>query len=443
MKKIVTCWLITALAIASVLVWQFLSLFNLYSINKEKFSNEVNERIYKTVYELNTLQTTKYHTGNYIGVNAEKHLALYIRGNERDTLSFDPSIGIVEATSRAMYDFRTPDWTLERLDSLFQVKSNRHVQITYKLTDSTGKVIQSFGETKSRFRKDITGSPVRLGFLTKHVLRYSYAYPFSLSAFIQANLQSIILLAFLLLFLSSCILSVFHSFRQANKQNKIRDLVVSTIIHNLDSPLSCVINTRQLLEEEIEQHATREEKELLNVIQDELTKMSTTITQLLNLSNTSYGIKVSKEEIDLPALLQEIINYNKMILPRDKKVSFIPRFNMNNHIVKVDSNHFEEIIQNLIDNSIKYSGKEVQIEIICEQQGKNVTIRIKDNGHGIVPNNLKKIFNPYFREKNKQGKGYGLGLVYVKLAVEAHGGHVVADSQNQSGTEFIITLPRE
>lgn len=442
MKKIVTCWLVTACAIISVLVWQFLSLFNLYIFDKEKFTNEINEQVRKAVYELNALQTTKYATSNYVGVNMEKHLVLYVRGNKRDTLSIDPSIATMEATSRAMYDIHTPYWTLERLDSLVQSKSDRYLSILFKLTDSNGEIIQSFGDTESHLNILITGDPVNLGFLKKHVLCYSYAYPFSLPVFIQANLQSSILLAVLLLLLSSCILSLFNSYRQAKKHNRIHDLFVSMIIHNLDSPLSCVINTSQLLEIEIEPHATTEVKELLNVLRDEHTRMSETVSRLLNLSNTSNKIKVFKEKKDLSALLQDIIHYSKMLIPQDKEVTIKSEFNLENPIVRIDANHFKEIILNLIVNSIKYSGRKVQIEINCMQLGNKVIIRVKDNGNGIAQRNLKRIFNPYFREKKEQKRGYGLGLVYVKLAVEAHGGKIEVNSQNPSGTEFIITLPR-
>ena len=108
----------------------------------------------------------------------------------------------------------------------------------------------------------------------------------------------------------------------------------------------------------------------------------------------------------------------------------------------MDPNHFSEISRNLIDNSIKYSGEEVTIEITCEENEKEIVIRFRDNGYGIAPGNGKKVFNPYSREDSKKNeKGLGLGLFYVKLAVEAHGGTVNVNPL-EKGTEIMITIPR-
>ena len=118
---------------------------------------------------------------------------------------------------------------------------------------------------------------------------------------------------------------------------------------------------------------------------------------------------------------------------------------MKNKIVQLDSNYFTEIAQNLIDNSIKYSGNEVQITISIEENGDHVLIRFKDNGKGISKKYLKHVFKPYSRQDNgnTQLKGYGLGLYFVKLAVKAHGGKTKVNSTEEAGTEFTITLPRK
>lgn len=95
-------------------------------------------------------------------------------------------------------------------------------------------------------------------------------------------------------------------------------------------------------------------------------------------------------------------------IPKNKEVSFVPQFELKNDTVRVDPNHFSEVARNLIDNSIKYSGEEVTIEITCEENEKEIVIRFRDKGYGIAPGNVKKVFNPYAREDSKKNeKGHG------------------------------------
>ena len=94
----------------------------------------------------------------------------------------------------------------------------------------------------------------------------------------------------------------------------------------------------------------------------------------------------------------------------------------------------------------RYSGKDVVIEISCEEYGDKIMIRFKDNGKGITKKYMKYVFKPYSRQNNGnmgEIKGYGLGLYFVKLAVKAHGGKIKLESMEGIGTEFKITLPRK
>lgn len=441
MKKMTIYWIILVSAIAVVFGWQFLSLFSIHERDKENFSNEVNDEIYQAVYTMNMLQAGKTPKNHYCGMNAKTRQIVYFLGTERDTITFPASIGAIEAGNRAMYDIRTPYWTLERIDSLFRINLVDHLNIpvSYTLKDSTGNVIASHGEIISS-GNIIEGTPVKLGFLAKHELRYQYVYPLSL--FLKTNIELLVLVVFLFLFLVFCFISFFYSLRQARLREYKRDLMVSMIIHNLQTPLADLFEVQSQLEEMLNGRADEEEREMLDVMRDELASMSATITRLMNLSTVMDGIKINKEEINLPDLLQNIISRYEATIPKNKEVSFVPQFDLKKDSVFVDPNHFSEISRNLIDNSIKYSGEEVTIEITCEENEKEIVIRFRDNGYGIAPGNVKKVFNPYSREDSKKNeKGLGLGLFYVKLAVEAHGGTVNVNPL-EKGTEIMITIPR-
>ena len=115
-----------------------------------------------------------------------------------------------------------------------------------------------------------------------------------------------------------------------------------------------------------------------------------------------------------------------------------------NELIYADEVHFIGVIENLIDNSIKYSGNSVSIHISFNIQNDSLYIKVKDNGYGISKKNIHKIFGKYERcdaIKRNEAKGYGLGLNYVKRIVKAHRGNISVTSTEGIGTEFTIEIP--
>ncbi len=113
-------------------------------------------------------------------------------------------------------------------------------------------------------------------------------------------------------------------------------------------------------------------------------------------------------------------------------------------LISVDPAGFCGALQNLIRNSIKYSGGDGKITISAERHGARVLIRVKDNGIGIPPDELKHVFDPFFRGReviDSQIHGNGLGLSIVKQIVEAHGGRVFAESEIGKGSIFTVEMP--
>lgn len=447
MRKGNIYWITTILAITWVFVWQFVSLVSLYKLDKESFSDKINDAVYAAVYKLNVLLTDRYPSRDFAGVNASSSCVVYFHGNERDTIIYNSEIQLVDASNRAMYDIHASMWSLEKLDSLFQGQTRKiigRVPIYYSLLDSVGKILQSHGNKKLTFG-DIEGSPVPLGFKMKHELKYNYTYP--LRVFIKMEIQPLILLLFLFCAVLSSLIFLFQSLKQARMEAQYRDVILGTIIHNLRTPINNVTGATLEIREELESTMEESDKELFDGMLDELTRMSETTTRLLNLNGSVYGIEIKARETNLPDLIVRIITrYEREFAFSGKNIRFLPCFDMKNKMVQLDSNYFTEIAQNLIDNSIKYSGKDVVIEISCEEYGDKIMIRFKDNGKGITKKYMKYVFKPYSRQNNGnmgEIKGYGLGLYFVKLAVKAHGGKIKLESMEGIGTEFKITLPRK
>ena len=151
---------------------------------------------------------------------------------------------------------------------------------------------------------------------------------------------------------------------------------------------------------------------------------------------------LKKEKIDLHALFGELIQSHSIV--QGKPVSFQlagegPAF------IHGDRLHLETAFHNIIDNAIKYSKGAVNINIDIVENNRDITIKIRDNGMGIPPQFIKNIFEKFFRVPQGDAqpiKGFGLGLYYVSSIVKKHSGNIAVQSKWQSGTEFIITLPK-
>ena len=118
-----------------------------------------------------------------------------------------------------------------------------------------------------------------------------------------------------------------------------------------------------------------------------------------------------------------------------------------NALVNVDEMHVTNVIFNLLDNAVKYRREDVPLDLVVTSRdisGERLEITIADNGIGIRRDDLKKIFDKFYRVptgNRHDVKGFGLGLAYVKKMVSELGGEITVESEINSGTKFIIILP--
>lgn len=443
MKKNNLYWGITISAITIVFAWQLVSLASLYRFDKENFEDRINNTVHEAIFKLNALLSSKSSPGCYVGIDNSVSRVVYYRNGETDTIRLDRTMNLVDASNRAMYDIILSFWSLEKLDSLVQERTGK-IPLYYRLVDSTGKVLQVHGG-KDLLPGSVKGKSESLGFKAKHELNYNYTYPIGM--FVSGEMHSIILLLFLFFAIVFSLVVLFYSLKQARAEARYREMVIGTIVHNLCTPIDNVTEALLLVREDAENSLEYPDKELLDGMLDELRGMSETTTRLLNLNSVMYGVKIKARDANLPGLFRQIIaRYERHVYPSGKKVKFVAHLDMKNSIVQLDTNYFTEIAQNLIDNSIKYSGEEASISISCEEQGDNVIVRFEDNGRGMSKEFVKRAFKPYTRYTGKNygnPDGYGLGLFFVWQAVKAHGGSIKLNSREDEGTEFIITFPRE
>jgi signal transduction histidine kinase len=176
----------------------------------------------------------------------------------------------------------------------------------------------------------------------------------------------------------------------------------------------------------------------LNVCKVQLERLNGMVEQILSMSmERRRQFKLNIEKIDLANLLQPVIEQQQ--LKADKPVTITTSIEPDDLNIMADRSHLSNILNNLIDNAIKYSRDEAHVEITATPH----FIVVTDHGIGISADKLPHIYDKFYRVPTGDQhdvKGYGLGLFYVKTMVDKHGWTIQAESKKGQGTKFIIHL---
>jgi signal transduction histidine kinase len=152
-------------------------------------------------------------------------------------------------------------------------------------------------------------------------------------------------------------------------------------------------------------------------------------------------LKVREMQINL--LIKEITT-NFSLKVSNKGGQITSKLNATNDLALIDEVHFTNVIFNLMDNALKYSDKDLLLTLETRNEKDNILISIEDNGIGIHKDDLKRVFEKFYRVSTgnlHNVKGFGLGLAYVKKIVTEHKGSIKVESELNIGTKFTITIP--
>jgi two-component system phosphate regulon sensor histidine kinase PhoR len=182
------------------------------------------------------------------------------------------------------------------------------------------------------------------------------------------------------------------------------------------------------------------------IINTETEHLTNQVERVLQMAKSGKDVmKLNKEEVELEFLMDEIIDKTYKPLLRSRGGDIIVSMLKENISFTVDKMHIKNVINNLLENAIKYCNNIPIINVTCDENQGMVTICIKDNGIGISNENMKYIFDKFFRVSTgnlHDVKGFGLGLNYVKLICKQHGGEIKVSSELEKGSEFCIFIPK-
>ncbi|MGX1638799.1 sensor histidine kinase [Sphingobacterium mizutaii] len=233
--------------------------------------------------------------------------------------------------------------------------------------------------------------------------------------------------------------------RKQNQLAKMRKAFVNNMTHELKTPVSTVMAAI----ESIQRYGAKDDKERMNrylsISRQELEHLSDMIERVLQVDVAeTNGVLLEKTWFDLDNLIDESMENAKLFAK--KEVDIQKTITGDSFQIFADQAHIKNVINNLLDNAIKYAGDQVKINIALSENGDRYTLSIQDNGIGIPKAYQKGVFDLFFRVPSgniHNVKGFGLGLAYVKQIVQQHQGTIDLSSEEAVGSTFVIDLPKQ
>jgi two-component system phosphate regulon sensor histidine kinase PhoR len=250
---------------------------------------------------------------------------------------------------------------------------------------------------------------------------------------------------FTLIIIAAFYLTVRTMLRQ-KKLGEIKNDFINNMTHEFKTPIATIsLAVDAMRNEKVVQDRDKMEY-FSSIIKEENHRMNRQVETILKAS------QLEKQEVDLnlkPVHVHEVIrdvidNFTLQLEEKQGKVEM--QLTAANDLINADEVHFSNLINNLVDNAVKYAKENIPpfIRLFTQSNGKHFTLKIEDNGIGMNRDTVKRVFERFYRAHTgnvHNVKGFGLGLSYVKTMVEAHDGDIKAESVPGKGSTFTVDLP--
>jgi two-component system phosphate regulon sensor histidine kinase PhoR len=230
------------------------------------------------------------------------------------------------------------------------------------------------------------------------------------------------------------------------KISEIKNDFINNMTHEFKTPISTISLAVDALRNERVQKDAQKMTYFSDIIKEENQRMNRQVETILKSALMDrQEIQLNLKPLEAHRIIQDVAD-NFMLRLQEKDGSLELHLKAQQDIIEADEVHFSNLVNNLMDNAVKYSKDNVppRMTISTSSSEKKFIMRIEDNGIGMNRETLKRIFEKFYRAHTgnlHNVKGFGLGLSYVKDIVEAHDGHVKAESTLGKGSAFTIELP--
>lgn len=294
---------------------------------------------------------------------------------------------------------------------------------------------EEYSYKQTLFRNDPTG---KMGLVSVH-------FP-DQNKFILGVADMVVLaMIFTLILFVAFLVTVYLIVRQ-KKVSEMKNDFIHNMTHEFKTPISTISIAAQMLSDKTIQKPAEMYERLSGVIFAETKRLRFQVEKVLQMSLYDGGnIALKMQPMDLNLLIESVVDTFSIKVVQNGG-SIDTHLNAFDPMAKVDEMHFTNIIFNLMDNAVKYKREDepLHLEISTMNMGDYLCIEVKDNGIGISKENLKRIFDKFYRVHTGDKhdvKGFGLGLAYVRKMVMLMNGSIKANSVIGRGTTFIINMP--
>ena len=324
---------------------------------------------------------------------------------------------------------------LSRLDSVYKVAIEKYsIKLPFVLVkiDSTNTVLEQVPAGVDYNNYNLLLDTIPLGIDDKDFLvaRFDNSYYGMFRQMRLILITSFCIVAMLTFIAVYLLRTIFYQ----KKISKIREDFVNNIVHDLGNPVNYLNKIFPLIK------VNESQQGYIDAAKRKGKRLSLMIQTLLTTSSITKALSIDPHSVPLCEYIGDIVDqYNAD--NEGLNILFICDIK---GMIKIDRLHFENVVMNLIENAIKYSEEKPEICVVCYSEDGYICISVKDSGIGIPKEYMSRIFEKNFRvpeSKSLRRYGFGLGLNYVKIVVEAHGGKVMVKSEYKKGSEFIIMIP--
>jgi signal transduction histidine kinase len=228
---------------------------------------------------------------------------------------------------------------------------------------------------------------------------------------------------------------------ELRRLSALRADFVSLVSHELRSPMAAVIGAARTLQERWRELTADQRQSFLELIADETSRLADLIGDVLDTSRIEAGtFSFTFSDVDLAALLRDIVAAADLA---QDEVRVTAQVNGSLPHVRGDRNRLRQVVQNLVDNAVKYSAAGAEVRVTAGTDDGHVRVAVEDDGPGIPLDDQKLIFDKFGRATVEGGTkpGTGLGLFIARSIAEAHGGSLEVDSAPARGSIFTLDLP--
>ena len=225
---------------------------------------------------------------------------------------------------------------------------------------------------------------------------------------------------------------------------QIREDFSYAMIHDMKTPLTSIIMALKFLRSGKLDNRQEMKDKYFDIAENEADHLLTLTNKVLTISKLeNHKLEMNRTEVELTPIIDKLTE--KFKVKSQKTVNFITE--LKTETAYADAEYLEEVLSNLIDNSVKYSGESIEIRISTARDDRYTVLKVHDNGFGISDKDIHLIFRKFERasavKRNRRNgaSGFGLGLNFVDQVVEAHHGKIFVSSIEGEFTEFTIYLP--